>query len=204
MWFFFPPFLPLSRSLTQVLSCESASTPTPEHDDALWTQICMYDDAAPMLIWYTDSFIYLKCPRHLSAILFVKKCNFYLKGSSKCVPVEGVYLNWLLTRLNFSARTTDRHCKCTDDVVTETCKICLSMHQMSLFPHNLSHVVIFENDIPYQCALSVESLLCFNWFCLTFLCETTPYMAYMLLSDILSVCVYVLSLNWCELEATSV
>lgn len=41
------------------------------------------------------------------------------------------FFNWLLTRLNFSASTTDRHAKCTDDVVTEMCRIFVDMLQMS-------------------------------------------------------------------------
>lgn len=72
-----------------------------------------------------------------------------------------VSFNQLPTRLNFSARTTDRHCKCTDDVVTQICKICMGMLQMSLFfcfflNYSLLSVVLFWNDIPYQPTFSVN------------------------------------------------
>lgn len=103
-----------------------------------------------------------------------KHFNCSLKGSFKCVPPgrRCAFFNWLLTRLNFSASTTDRHGKCTDDVVTEMCRIFVDMLQMSSMFffcfcfHRLSSVVIFLNDIPYQAAFSVESLFCCNCLCL--------------------------------------
>lgn len=67
-------------------------------------------------------------------LIFVVGGRYYLKGSSNRVDMEKMCINWLLTCLNFSASTTDRHCKCTDDVVTEMCKICL-LRMSSLILH---------------------------------------------------------------------
>lgn len=88
----------------------------------------------------------------------------FLGGQCVCVFIH-------VTHLNFSASTTDRHCECTDDVVTE---ICLCFY-CCVFSDNLSSVVIFWSDIPYQSAFSVKFFVFF--LSLPFLCEVPPHMA---------------------------
>ena len=99
-----------------------------------------------------------------------------------------MFLTDYFTRLNFSASTTDRHCKCTDDVVTEICNICLVMLVL-FFSHNLSSVVIFWNGIPYQSAFSVK-FVCVFLFLSDFLCEVAPDIPFMCL------CYHLIDVNW--------
>lgn len=151
----------------------------------------MYDDGAPTLIWFTDSFIYLKRLCHLLSTLFLWDIVFNQKGSSKCVPV---CFNRLPARLNFSASTTDRHRTCTDDVVTEMCNMCLGMLPVFLFFVFIVCGRLLEwHSIStcFQCQVRYVSV------CL--ICVRSPQNVLFM-----CVCVYVLPLYSCESECQSV
>lgn len=104
--------------------------------------------------------------------------TFILNGSSNSVPEKGLCFNWLLARLTFSASTTDRHCECTDDVVTEFWQAASSGSDIVFCPHPVSNVFMTLKGIP----------------CFVLAWHSVKY----------SLHVCLVSLNWCESEATSV
>lgn len=67
--------------LAEGLSCESASTLTSER---AVNEICMYDGAASKPIGFTDHFYLCMSLSSFSYLIFVKKKNVDLKGSSMC------------------------------------------------------------------------------------------------------------------------
>ena len=98
--FFFFLILLFFSVLTQVLSCESASTPISEHRDTLQLRsVCMTMPASHAHPIYRQRYLLLK--KKMSVIFQLCSCfcekkieknvNCYLKGSFKCVPrAEGV------------------------------------------------------------------------------------------------------------------
>lgn len=110
------------------------------------------------------SFIYLKCLCHLLATFCVcENVTVTWKAApsvSQCISVD--YLH------DFSASTTDRHCKCTDDVVTEICKISVG-DASNVFYHLWS-----SSGMTFHISLLSVSSVCFN-VVVRFFCVRLPH-----------------------------
>lgn len=165
MWMF---YFRRSHSSAFMWVCTDAHLGARQH---AVTQICMHDDAAPMLIGFTDRFIYLQCLCHVSCD-FCENCNCKAARNVSTCKVSLLQCS-----------TTDRHCKCTDDVATEfvwICFICL------IFFVICDHLLELHSISTFHCQML-----------LFYLCVSSPQTCQTSCSWL-----FMLSHYWCEMEAT--
>lgn len=107
----------------------------------------------------------------------------------------------LTTYVLLQCSTTDRHCKCTDDVVTENCKISIRVcFKCQMF--SVPYCIICDHLVGWHSkSTSFHCRVCFVLLFLSFLCEVTPkHSIHAAVKHPVNVCVFMfchfIDVNW--------